>query len=387
MVLQRYPSRAQPYGGALALPCISLTDLPVTEDIMAQRNSVLSEFGICIEACKDICVSPFKLCLLLVLLLLVIVSGEISFRLYDCTLLRLPLLQCQAPAASEENDYKGVTPQKKVLKHIVPHIFAVFVELLAAVVLIELLLRKHEKDRESEVRKDQLRHIKSYMFQASMRRLFEINFKHLEKEELRNFTKIRNAGNADKFKRAFRKLKNEVADEEKEDDGNKRFIVRVEDIKYKNDPVGKIFLEYVYAEKEVWIEFLVLATRFNFPRVVKEMTDILNCIAQAKKAASGHGMELEEFLSDPAMLRGSPVLLSKIEMIVKTGILKFIEFAEDVRESDKRMFDALMESFLVSDSQDEIAREHDVIEIPLEAHTMSVKKTGAASANITISPR
>ena len=88
---------------------------------------------------------------------------------------------------------------------------------------------------------------------------------------------------------------------------------------------------------------------FDFPGVVKDMTKIVSCIAQARIAIGSEGLgpplspiEIENEMKkriETKILSGSHKEQLKLEIkkIIKAGILKFIEFAEDARNHDEEM--------------------------------------------------
>jgi hypothetical protein len=224
------------------------------------------------------------------------------------------------------------------LKHITPHAFAVSLELFLGLIFIEILWRNLEKKEETKQRQTQLRHIKNYMFQASMRSLFRANFQGLQSPRI-NFTQIKEVG----MYGDLRALKKEIT---------KEGVLDPQKLSYKKGAEAEIFLEYVKAEEQVWKHFLQLAIMFNFPEIVRDMTEIGGCIAQAKVVIGSNPLTksaLESFLLKEQKTPQEEKLQMHIEKIIKAGILKFIEFAEDVRECDKvnrtEMFEPLMNSF------------------------------------------
>lgn len=226
-------------------------------------------------------------------------------------------------------------------EHIVPHVFSVVLELFLALVVIEIVWRSREKREEMKQRETQLRHIKCYMFQAPMRNLFAVNFGELESPDIK-FENIRDAGNREDFRGQFEDLKLKLAK-----DGKK-----LGNISYKVGGADKVFLEYMKAEEEVWEKFLDLAVKFSFPPIVKDMTEILSYIDQARRAVAPKVVDkkealkvFEDIVSKQSKLQLKPELQSKIEEIMKKGILKFIEYAKDVKEHDPDMFTPLMDLF------------------------------------------
>lgn len=223
------------------------------------------------------------------------------------------------------------------LEHITPHAFAVSLELFLGLIFIEILWRNLEKKEETKQRQTQLRHIKNYMFQASMRSLFRTNFQGLHSPRI-SFTQIKDVG----MYGDLTALKQQIT---------KEGVLDPQKLSYEKGAEAEIFLEYVKAEETVWKHLLQLAIMFNFPDIVRDMTEIGSCIAQAKIVIGSNLTKaaLESFLSKEHKTPLEEQLQMHIEKIIKAGILKFIEFAEDVRECDKvnntEMFEPLMNSF------------------------------------------
>lgn len=218
------------------------------------------------------------------------------------------------------------------------HGLAIALELFLAFFLIELIWRHREKHQEEETRKTQLRQIKSHMFQASMRNLFLANIAALEAPKI-DLVQLRSSGQYEMLARIFEQITKEE---------NGRLVPDTMKIKYASpNAMAKAFVEYVKAEEKVWERFIQLAVMFNFPQIVKDMTDILTCIASARDAVAPEPLD-EMSLSK--LLQSQGELQSNIEWILRNGIVKFVEFTEELRQFDlehkAKTLDVLLDSMV-----------------------------------------
>jgi hypothetical protein len=216
-------------------------------------------------------------------------------------------------------------------KHIFPHLFAVTYELLLGVVIIEWLWRSHEKRREMTERREQLRLIKSYMFQAHMQKLFEANFRALT-------STCKYRGEAVTMKRLVHLVCPRSKDEQKEFQ---------ESLEYGCDKkMDAVILEYVNAEKNVWLRFLEMAIQFNFKEIVRDMTEILRLVDEVKKVRTSHSTISPGELSVLLKKNENQNLMPELEKVLKAGILRWWEYADELsREDDQSLFEALKASY------------------------------------------
>ena len=218
------------------------------------------------------------------------------------------------------------------------HGLAIALELFLAFFLIELIWRHREKHQEEETRKTQLRQIKSHMFQASMRNLFLANIAALKTPRI-DLVDLRSSGRYE----LFRHILGQITKVE-----NGRLVPDMTKITYANpDAMAKAFAEYVKAEEKVWERFVQLAVMFNFPQIVKDMTDILSCIASARDAVAPEPLD-ETSLSK--LLQSQGELQLNIEWILRNGIVKFVEFMEELHQFDlahnAKTLDVLLDSMV-----------------------------------------
>jgi hypothetical protein len=347
---------------------------------MPQTENGSDKASILRETCEEVCKNPFKQKILLILGVIVILLGIGSLYLHNCAMSNLPwiligvkdsekLFICQKSGSCECKAQKAEESEGEALKHMIPHLFAVSLELFLAVILIELLWRKHEKDQEEEERSTQLRLIKSKMFQAEMLELFKANFKALDavkmdwcKEEKDN-----------PIKSVWGKVKGLDGSESNENNKGQDLLNSVgqlEDLEYtlseKEDPsLGKVlykksrrisgakdaneavvFVEhYMNGEWSIWKHFLDLGIAMNFDRIVNDMIEILGCIAWVRRRAMSEKVSEVQFLESLIIdekVGGKELtaldeeMRRKIHRIVARGILKYVELVRELCAENKR---------------------------------------------------
>jgi len=242
-------------------------------------------------------------------------------------------------------------------EHIIPHVFAVFLELLLAVLLIELMWRNHEKSREKEVRLTQLRLIKSQMFQSDMLELFRVNFEALDKSVMVKNHKLsldylcKEATKDDlrEIERWLTAPENvETTAEENTKTKDKTKKVNRKRVRYQDGGLAKVFMRYIDGEKNIWGRFLKMAIAMDIEHIVKDMTEIQCYIASVKNQAALRDMPPQTFLDSlinnntQALVYDVPnayeetddtKLARKIHLIAARGILKYVEFMLELRQN------------------------------------------------------
>jgi hypothetical protein len=203
------------------------------------------------------------------------------------------------------------------------HYLAVALELLLGFLLVELIWHGHEKreqerekQKEIDKKKEQLRHIKSYMFHARMRTLFIANFMAIKSSSI-------SLGNLLKADPKIPIVKPDIE------------LIHYETQSAK---IG-VIQEYVKAT-DVWEKFLELGIMFGFEHMVREMTRILQLVAEVKElfpSESINNMPAHEFAAQLAQDLHTD-LVDQFEPIISTGIVKFYEYLEDLRQSDQKLF-------------------------------------------------
>jgi hypothetical protein len=221
-------------------------------------------------------------------------------------------------------------------EHMVPHVFSVFLELALGLFFIEMIWKGHEKREEEKQKRDQLRFLKSHMFQGQMQELFVANFYAMKSPSI-SFQRIWE----DSKRGGFTQLKIN-ADEKNISYGSEG----------AEQAVLLVFLEYLKA-KSVWERFTELAIMFGFGKIVGEMNDILQCILEVEELRGhdkgGHVDQVSLLLKIHEIDKTrapDDKLMARLEKITKQGILKFIEYAEDLSQHEPRMFDQLIQSYI-----------------------------------------
>lgn len=221
---------------------------------------------------------------------------------------------------------------EKAFEHLLPHWHAVILEFVLVFALVEGVWRFHERAEQQSERERSLLLIKSYMFQAHMRRLFEVNFAALHSKEV-----------------TIQKLIEKKFPVSKDDQA--KFL---ESIDYPNRKLkGKAIQEYLRTEA-VWDKFLQLGIQFGLDRVVSDMTDILRSLDGLKRAVSPEqALEMDpEKLVDKLTDQQNSVLRIELDHILKNGILKFWEYADQLsKRTDQQLFISLKRCYGIEDNK------------------------------------
>jgi hypothetical protein len=203
------------------------------------------------------------------------------------------------------------------------HLGAVALELLLGFILVELIWHSHEKketekQKEEDKKKEHLRLIKNYMFHARMRTLFITNFLAMTRLPTSFST---------------------MCDPKKEIPKPK-----TAEIQYKTRTAKiSVIQEYVRVQ-DVWERFLELGIMFSINHIVKDMTNILQRVAEVKEifpSGSIENMPPHEFAAQLGQDHNS-YLIDRFEPIIKDGVVKFYDYAEDLRTSNQDLFNDLI---------------------------------------------
>lgn len=196
------------------------------------------------------------------------------------------------------------------------HVAAIPLEILVGAFLVERWLASNEK----EGKRQQLMYLKSYLFRSEMRNVFISNFSALARPAL-SLEWIRGA-----------------ALEE---------LVRARDgittLEYQSPAaVEEILGEYVHA-RHVFLTFMEWAAAHDFEPIFHDMIYILHFIQdfQLYKKQNPERLFMEEAQAHPRML-------AKVEKILHDGVVKFLDYAIELRQKEPEVFEELLDDYLLS---------------------------------------
>ena len=176
--------------------------------------------------------------------------------------------------------------------------------------VVENLLKKKEKD----VRKKQLRYIKSHIFRSELRKLFIMNFGALKKPSI-SLENIKNASLSQ-----LQKMRLEA-----------------EDVEYKSlVDLEPVILEYVKTQ-HVWQLFMEKAMDFHFESIVEDMIYLIHFINDVKifKDTYPEKLFIEEVKNNELMMR-------KIYKVLGDGIRSFLNYAIELKEKAPEFLEEIL---------------------------------------------
>jgi hypothetical protein len=124
-------------------------------------------------------------------------------------------------------------------------------------------------------------------------------------------------------------------------------------IAYKQDDElkGRAIIEYIKIEKDVWQKFLELGILFGFGQIIVDMTEMLRSIQRIRNLVGEDMMKGDQpaALVDAIRRMDSGLLQELDTTMLKPGILKFIEYVEELRSEDLGLFESLMKCYVRHD--------------------------------------
>lgn len=196
------------------------------------------------------------------------------------------------------------------------HVAAIPLEILVGALLVERWMAGREK----EGRRRQLMYLKSYLFRSEMRNVFISNFAALARPAL-SLEWIRSAGTGELI--AARDAIGEVA--------------------YRSDDeMERVVGEYVHA-RHVFQTFMEWAVEHDFEPIFHDMIYILHFIQDVQLLRR----------EDPdrpfmAVARTHPRLLEKTMKILRDGVVKFLDYAIELRQKEPEVLEELLDDYLLS---------------------------------------
>ena len=196
------------------------------------------------------------------------------------------------------------------------HVAAIPLEILAGAVLVERWLAHSEK----EGKRQQLMYLKSYLFRSEMRNVFISNFSALARPAI-SLEWIRDAGLEE--------------------------LVHARDgittLEYQSPAaVEEVLGEYVRA-RQVFHTFMEWAVAHDFESIFHDMIYILHFIQdfQLYKKQNPERLFMEEVQVHPRMQ-------AKVEKILRDGVVKFLDYAIELRQKEPEVLEELLDDYLLS---------------------------------------
>jgi hypothetical protein len=196
------------------------------------------------------------------------------------------------------------------------HVAAIPLEILVGAFLVERWLARNEK----EGKRQQLMYLKSYLFRSEMRNVFISNFSALAQPAI-SLAWIRDAS-LDELVRAR--------------DG-------VTTLQYRSPAaMEEVLGEYVHA-RQIFHTFMEWAVAHDFESIFHDMIYILHFIQdfQLYKKQNPERLFMEDAQAHPRMR-------AKVEKILRDGVVKFLDYAIELRRKEPEVLEELLDDYLLS---------------------------------------
>ncbi|MDH4186537.1 MAG: hypothetical protein OEV08_06045 [Nitrospira sp.] len=214
------------------------------------------------------------------------------------------------PALLRFQFVKSTYEQHDEISH---HLFAVFMELCLVLFVVEVLLRKHEKQKSEADRRNQLRLIKSAMFRRQLRDLYIANFQVLKKDSGISLKALQVSD-----------LKPQMEEWGRQDsDYYKRFFNYDEKAK-----VRRVLAEYAKAEN-AWDKLEEIALSIGRDDVLDDITNVKNLIADYKNIVPDNS--IGEVDQDVQKILDDPVKFERLICVWSRGMEKFVQYACELK--------------------------------------------------------
>lgn len=196
------------------------------------------------------------------------------------------------------------------------HLAAIPLEILLGAFLVERWLARKER----EGKRRQLMYLKSYLFRSEMRQVFISNFGALAEPAI-SIAAIRSATLPE-----LRRLHGCIGA-----------------VAYRTDEdMERVVLEYVRA-RHAFRVFMEWAATNDFESIFHDMLYILHFLQDVERFREGNPGKL--FVMEA---RRHPRLWEKTETVLRDGVVKFLEYAIELREKEPEVLEELLEDYLVS---------------------------------------
>jgi hypothetical protein len=196
------------------------------------------------------------------------------------------------------------------------HVAAIPLEILVGAFLVERWIARTEK----EGKRRQLMYLKSYLFRSEMRNVFVSNFAGLASPPI-SLAWIRRAT-----------LGELVA-----------VRAGIATLEYRSDEDLELIIgEYVRA-RHVFQTFMEWAVANDFEPIFHDMIYILHFIQDVQLYQQQNPGKL--FITEARL---HPRLLAKVEKILRDGIVKFLDYAIELRQKEPEVLEELLDDYLLS---------------------------------------
>lgn len=196
------------------------------------------------------------------------------------------------------------------------HLAAIPLEILVGAFLVERWLARNEK----EGKRLQLMYLKSYLFRSEMRNVFISNFSALAQPAI-SLEWIR-AASLEELVRAR--------------DG-------ITTLEYRSPAaIEEILGEYVHA-RHVFQTFMEWAVAHDFEAIFHDMIYILHFIQDFQLYKKQNPDRL--FMADA---QAHPRMKAKVEKILRDGVVKFLDYAIELRQKEPEVLEELLDDYLLS---------------------------------------
>jgi hypothetical protein len=196
------------------------------------------------------------------------------------------------------------------------HLAAIPLEILLGAVLVERWIARKEK----EGKRRQLMYLKSYLFRSEMREVFISNFGALVSPPI-TIKKIRASTPSE-----LRRVRDEATA-----------------VAYASDEeMERVVLEYVRARHGFQV-FMEWAAANDFEPIFHDMLYILHFLQDVERFRENNPGSL--FVVEA---RQHPRLWAKTQTILRDGVVKFLDYAIELREKEPEVLEELLDDYLVS---------------------------------------
>jgi hypothetical protein len=196
------------------------------------------------------------------------------------------------------------------------HLAAIPLEILVGAFLVERWFARNEK----EGKRRQLMYLKSYLFRSEMRNVFVSNFAGLARPAI-SLAWIRGA--------TLEQLTEARAG--------------IATLEYRSDEDLELIIgEYVRA-RHVFQTFMEWAVTNDFEAIFHDMIYILHFIQDVQLF-----QEQNPVRSFVAEARLHPRLFAKVEKILRDGVVKFLDYAIELRQKEPEVLEELLDDYLIS---------------------------------------
>lgn len=194
------------------------------------------------------------------------------------------------------------------------HLAAIPIEILVGAIVVERWLASEEKG----ARRRQFMYFKSYIFRSAMRDVFVSNFAGLVEPKI-TLEWIR-AASAPELRAAR--------------DG-------IGTVRHASPAVVDGILDEYVRSRQVFLTFLEWAATNDFEPIFHDMLYILHFIEDVESFRRQNPDRL--FAEEAAR---SPRLQAKVDKVLRDGIMKFLDYAIELREQEPLVLDELLDDYL-----------------------------------------